>query len=220
MPAQLGNLSTLEYLYLAGSYILPSEVPPQLGNLSNLRHLDLGFNSLYSTDISWLIRLHRLEYLDMRNTNLSTTDNWPHVVNMIPSLNSLYLPNCSLPRASQSLAHINLTKLEWLDLSTNCFGHPIASCWFWNVTNIQSLELTATDLCGPFPDALGRMTSLSTLDFRNNGNSATMTVDLKNLCELETLLLDGSLSSGNIYNRLYREVATMFFKQFGILTSE
>jgi deoxyxylulose-5-phosphate synthase len=42
------------------------------------------------------------------------------------------------------------------------------------------------------------MTSLSYLGFFENGNSATMAVDLKNLCELSYLWLDGSLSSGNI----------------------
>jgi Leucine-rich repeat (LRR) protein len=117
---------------------------------------------------------------------------------MIPSLKFLSLSNCSLPRANQSLTHINLTKLEMLDLSMNYFGHPIASSWFWNITSIQALELSSTYLYGPFPDALGRMTSLSVLGFRKNGNSATMAVDLKNLCELCILLLDGSLSSGNI----------------------
>jgi Leucine-rich repeat (LRR) protein len=198
LPAQLGNLSTLEYLVLTDAYYLPSEVPPQLGNLSNLRHLGLASNYLYTTDISWLVRLHQLEYLEMDGINLSTIDNWLHVVNMIPSLKSLSLQNCSLPRANQSLTHINLTKLEMLDLSTNYFGHPIASSWFWNITSIQLLELSSTYLYGPFPDALGRMTSLSFLGFWENGNSATMSVDLKNLCELETLGLGGSLSSGNI----------------------
>jgi Leucine-rich repeat (LRR) protein len=134
----------------------------------------------------------------MAGINLSTIDNWLHAVNMIPSLKSLSLSNCSLPRANQWLTHINLTKLEMLDLSMNYFGHPIASSWFWNITSIQHLGLSSTYLYGPFPDALGRMTSLYYLGFTKNGNSATMAVDLKNLCELRTLELDGSLSSGNI----------------------
>jgi Leucine-rich repeat (LRR) protein len=134
----------------------------------------------------------------MDGINLSTIDNWLHVVNMIPSLKSLSLSDCSLPRANQSLTHINLTKLEILELSWNYFRHPIASSWFWNITSIQYLGLSSTYLYGPFPDALGRMTSLSYLGFFENGNSATMAVDLKNLCELSYLWLDGSLSSGNI----------------------
>jgi hypothetical protein len=42
------------------------------------------------------------------------------------------------------------------------------------------------------------MTTLQHLEFNDNGNSATMTVDLKNLCDLETLWLDGGLALGNI----------------------
>jgi Leucine-rich repeat (LRR) protein len=66
------------------------------------------------------------------------------------------------------------------------------------VTSIKHLGLYNTYLYGPFPDALGSMTALQELDFSDNGNAATITVDLKSLCHLERLWLDSSLSSGNI----------------------
>ncbi|CAL4987304.1 unnamed protein product [Urochloa decumbens] len=198
VPEFLGSMKNLRYLDL--SFIpFSGRVPPQLGNLSNLRYLDISWmQNTYSTDISWLGRLHFLEHIDMSDTNLSTIVDFPLVANMIPSLQHIVLINCSLPSADQSLTHINLTKLVELDLSRNYFSHSIASSWFWNVTSIKSLDLVSTYLHGPFPDALGRMVSLQRLSFNNNGNGATMTVDLKDLCELETLWLDGSLSSGNI----------------------
>ncbi len=71
---------------------------------------------------------------------------------------------------------------------SNCFKLVLES----------KLGLSETYLHGPFPDALGGMTSLQQLGFTNNGNAATMTINLKNLCELAALWLDGSLSSGNI----------------------
>lgn len=108
---------------------------------------------------------------------------------MIPSLKVLSLYNCSLSSANQTLTHINLTKLEHLGLSRNYFGHPIASSWFWKVRTLKELGLSETYLHGPFPDALGGMTSLQQLDFTNNGNAATMTIDLKNLCELAALCM-------------------------------
>ncbi|KAF2912431.1 hypothetical protein DAI22_10g009800 [Oryza sativa Japonica Group] len=199
LPPLLSNLTNLEYLDLSFTSF-SGTLPPQLGNLSNLRYLDVSEmqNVVYSTDLSWLSRLHLLEYIDMSNTILSKITNLPAVLNKIPTLKHVLLLNCSIPSANQSITHLNLTQLEELDLSLNYFGHPISSCWFWKVTSIKSLRLDETYLHGPFPDELGEMVSLQHLDFCFNGNAATMTVDLNNLCDLESIYLDKSLSSGNI----------------------
>jgi Leucine-rich repeat (LRR) protein len=199
LPSLFGNLTNLEHLDLSFTTFLGAEVPPQLGNLSKLLYLDLSWmDSVESTDISWIRDLNKLEYINLSNISLSSIVELPVVVNMIPTLKHIILINCSLPSANQSITHLNLTELEDLDLSGNYFGHSIAPCWFWNVTSMKSLHLYETYLHGPFPDALGGMVSLQHLDFSNNGNAATLTVDLKSLCELETLYLDNSLSSGNI----------------------
>ncbi|XP_044953552.1 receptor-like protein EIX2 [Hordeum vulgare subsp. vulgare] len=196
-PAQFFSLSKLEYLDLSGTS-MSGILRPQLGNLSNLRQLDLSsMQDTPTSDISWLTHLHFLEYVDMSYMNLSSADVFL-VANTSTSLKTLILINCSLPNANQSLTHVNLTKLEELDLSGNYLGHRIETCWFWNLTSIKELGLDSTYLYGPFPDALGGMTSLRQLHFTNNGNLATMTVDLKNLCDLESLTLDGSLESGNL----------------------
>ncbi|KAK1603711.1 hypothetical protein QYE76_027384 [Lolium multiflorum] len=165
LPEFLGSLSNLRHLDL--SYLnCPGELPLQLGNLSKLEHLDLTHlyddsrRSMGLTDISWLARLTLLVHLDMSYTNLSSIADWPLVLNMIPSLEDLRLASCSLSSANQFLQILNLTNLHHLDLSNNHFGHSIASSWFWNVTSIKYLDLSATTLDGPFPDALGNMTSL------------------------------------------------------------
>ncbi|KAF7076859.1 hypothetical protein CFC21_081462 [Triticum aestivum] len=210
VPEFLGFLKNLRHLDL--SYTSSSGmVPPQLGNLSELEYLDLSyiyFNNMsmvstdiswmVSTDISWLTHLPLLEHLDMSYINLSSIADWPLVVNKIPSLELLYLSECSLSSANQSLTHLNLTNLQYLDLSGNDFGHPIASGWFWNLTSLKYLGLASTSLYGPFPDALANMSSLQRLESSYMGNKATMTVDLKNLCDLEYLSIGGSLSSGKI----------------------
>ncbi|XP_047094660.1 LRR receptor-like serine/threonine-protein kinase GSO1 [Lolium rigidum] len=209
LPEFLGSLSNLRHLDL--SYLnCPGELPLQLGNLSKLEYLDLTHlyddsrRSMGLTDISWLARLTLLVHLDMSYTNLSSIADWPLVLNMIPSLEDLRLASCSLSSANQFLQILNLTNLHHLDLSNNHFGHSIASSWFWNVTSIKYLDLSATTLDGPFPDALGNMTSLRWLLLSYMGNKATLTVDLKILCDLKIVWLQESLSYGNITEFLER----------------
>lgn len=140
VPEFLGSLKNLRYLNLSGIEF-SGRVPPQLGNLTNLHYLDLsarhGGLTMNSTDLSWLARLRSLTYLDMSYTNLSKAHDWAQAVNSIPSLKVLYLAYCSLVHANQSLSPFNLTNLEELDLSVNNFGHPFASCWFWNAKGLS-----------------------------------------------------------------------------------
>ncbi|XP_066341904.1 receptor-like protein 43 [Miscanthus floridulus] len=205
VPEFLGLLKNLRYLDLYGMP-LSGSVPPQLGNLSKLHYLDLSgtdeftfFPDLYSTDISWLSSLP-LRYLDMGSVNLSGIVGWAHVVNMVPSLKVLRLDGCSLTSANQSLPHLNLTGLAKLTLSDNYLDHPVASCWFWNLTSLGYLDLAATSLYGPVPDALGCMMSLQALEFSRctSGSIDIMTANMTNLCELERIDFSGSDFDGSI----------------------
>ncbi|KAL6861505.1 hypothetical protein ACP4OV_017205 [Aristida adscensionis] len=156
-----------------------------------------------STDVSWLRHLRFLEYLDLSLVDLSGATDWPHVVNMLPTLRALYLSGCKLASANQSLPHINLTNLEKLDLYGNNLDHPVASCWFWNITHLKHLNVGYNYLYAQVPAMLEEMTALQVLDFSYNSlNLLIMSVNLRKLCNLEVLMLDGLVSIGDITNFL------------------
>lgn len=215
-PEFLCSLNSLRYLNLS-SIPFNGRLPPQLGNLTKLRHLDLserfflgnGMNSLYSTDISWLTHLPSLQYLDMGSLNLSMALDWAYAVSKMSSLRVLDLSSCMLASANQSLPHLNLTRVERLDLSENDFQHPIASCWFWNLTGLRYLGLGGTRLYGQFHHgAFGGMTSLEVLDlsvsdgsndpYITDGGLDIMTANLTNLCNLKILVFSSSNFGGTV----------------------
>jgi Leucine-rich repeat (LRR) protein len=62
------------------------------------------------------------EYLNMRTVNLSAaTANWVSMVNMLASLQLIFLSHCQFSTSPDSLLHVNLTSLETLDISYNSF---------------------------------------------------------------------------------------------------
>ncbi|EMS60283.1 LRR receptor-like serine/threonine-protein kinase GSO1 [Triticum urartu] len=210
------SLKHLEHLDLSMNCLLGpnNQVPHLLGSMGNLRYLNLSgipystvecllslviclSCNVYSTDITWLRKLSFLKFLSMRGITLKGIADWPHTLNMVPSLRIIDLSACSLDSANQSLPHLNLTKLEKLDLSWNYFEHSLGSCWFWKATSLNYLDLGWNLLFGKFPDTLENMTSLQVLDVSHNWNvDLMMTGKLKTPCSLEIIDLSDICMNG------------------------
>ncbi|CAL5003255.1 unnamed protein product [Urochloa decumbens] len=196
-PLFFASIKNLRYLNLSG-IPFSGRVPPQFGSLPKLKYLDLGFNEMYSTDITWLTNLSLLQYVSMKFVDLSMVVNWPHVLNTVPSLRVIDLSFFDLDSANQSLLYINLTKLEKLDVSGNKFDHMIASSWFWHLSSLKVLTVGYNGFFGQFYDALENMTSLQVLDLSFNEGTLVMAGNSKKLCSLVVLDLTCSNTNGDI----------------------
>ncbi|PAN29860.1 hypothetical protein PAHAL_5G255000 [Panicum hallii] len=196
------SLSNLRYLDLSDAGFSGS-VPPQLGNLSRLQYLNLsGYYDLKVSGLSWLRHLSSLESLDMGGVDLSLAGDWVRMVNMLPNLKIISLIECGLNSTVSALPHLNLTHLEVLDLSRNPFYSLLQHNWFWKVTTLKELRLSACDWFGPIPNELGNMSSLEVLYLDINELSGIMPMTLKNLCNLQLLTLSFNDIKGDMLERL------------------
>ncbi|WCJ39035.1 disease resistance family protein / LRR family protein [Euphorbia peplus] len=190
IPKFIGSLQSLRYLNLSAAGFWRT-IPPQLGNLSNLHYLNLGnMIHLYAVNLDWISKLSSLEFLDMSRVDLSHSVDWLNMMNSLPSLLELHLSGCSLPNLPPSL---NSSSLSVLDLSSNGFEGPIPSGlknmtssflreldlswnyfnasipnWFYDLTNLQLLNLEGYPLQGQLSSGISNMTSLITLDLSGN----------------------------------------------------
>uniref|UniRef100_A0ACD5T6I6 Uncharacterized protein n=1 Tax=Avena sativa TaxID=4498 RepID=A0ACD5T6I6_AVESA len=205
MPGFLGSLKSLTYLNLSNMGF-HGTIPPQLGNLSKLVHLDIGnqydnYSTMYSgKDISWLLRLHSLQHLNMASIDLSRAIDWVYTINALPNLAVLVLRYCGLniSNTPSSLPHHNLTVLQELDLSFNSVNNLAAHNWLWDVTSLKSLKLRSCESSGTFPDELGNLTLLRTFDISWNNIKGMIPRALQKLCNLKSLRLDGNNIGGDI----------------------
>ncbi|XP_042415506.1 receptor-like protein EIX1 [Zingiber officinale] len=159
IPPLVGSLHKLRYLDLSDSNF-SGTIPPHLGNLTNLRYLVLyAYHYRYSATIfhslDWLSRLSSLIYLDMSALDLSAVShNWLSAVNMLPSLQQLYLYDCKISNIPLSLNfHLNLTSLATLHLGRNNFNSSFPN-WLWNLTSLSSLQLYYSNIRGMLPNEI------------------------------------------------------------------
>ncbi|XVF57824.1 hypothetical protein PTKIN_Ptkin07bG0013600 [Pterospermum kingtungense] len=201
IPNFIGSLKSLRYLNLSGASFGGS-LPSFLGNLTSLRYLDLNscFGDSDKNDLHRLSTLSRLKHLNLGSVDLSMASTyWLQAVNMLPSLEELYLPACGLSVLPRSLTLVNLSSLSVLDLSNNGFNSSIPS-WLFNISGLEYLDLNSNDLRGKIPDGFADMNSLRSLDLSSNSfiEGKLSRRNLGNLCNLQVLDLSFNNITGDI----------------------
>ncbi len=169
IPAELGNLTTLEWLSVERNQ-LSGEIPAELDNLTTLEVLRLSDNQLSGEIPTELGNLTTLEWLDLSDNQLSGE---------IPA----------------ELG--NLTTLKELDLAFNQLSGEIPA-ELGNLTTLKELDLAFNQLSGEIPAELGNLTTLKELDLAFNQLSGEIPAELGNLTALESLNLVENQLSGCI----------------------
>ncbi|MCP4349126.1 MAG: hypothetical protein GY795_26905 [Desulfobacterales bacterium] len=197
LPAELGNLTNLEILFLIGNE-LSGSVPSELGNLTNLELLLLSNNQLSGPVPPELGNLNNLQYLRLSDNELS--GHVPPELGNMANLEILYLSSNELSGSVPSELG-NLTNLEHLNLSNNQLSGPVPS-ELGSLTKLKYFNLDDNQLSGHVPPELSNLTVLKWLYLKNNQLSGPVPSELVNLTSLKYLSLS--------YNKLTASDAELF----------
>ncbi|KAL7612388.1 hypothetical protein Lser_V15G05072 [Lactuca serriola] len=189
--ASMFNLTRLEYLDLS-SNSLNGTLPSELWSLKNLEILDLSHNWLTGPilqSFASMFNLTRVEYLDLSSNSLNGT--LPSQLWSLKNLEILYLSHNQLtgPILQSFASMFNLTRLEYLDLSSNSLNGTLPS-QLWSLKNLEILDLNQNQLTGPILTSFGSkldLTILVHLDLSGNSFSGTLPSQLGTLKNLEFL---------------------------------
>ena len=163
LPAELGELSELSSIWLAGNY-LHGPIPSELGNLTNLTRLELQLNLLTGEIPESLAQLSNLEILNVSNNFLS--GQIPRTLAQLANLEVLILSNNHLsgqiPRTLAQLAN-----LEVLDVSNNYLSGQIPRM-LAQLANLQVLAVSINRLSGQIPEEIAQLRNLKDVYLSEN----------------------------------------------------
>ncbi|KAJ6991519.1 receptor-like protein kinase HSL1 [Populus alba] len=192
IPSQLGNLTNLVQLYLAGCNLVGS-IPESLGKLSRLTHLDLSLNGLTGSIPSSLTWLKSVEQIELYNNTLS--GELPLGFSNLTLLRSFDVSTNELTGTIPN--ELTQLELESLNLFENRFEGTLPES-IAKSPNLYELKLFNNLFTGELPSQLGLNSPLKWLDVSYNGFSGAIPESLCAKGELEGLILIYNSFSGKI----------------------
>ena len=193
IPAELGDLSSLEQLYLYSNQ-LTGNIPAELGDLSSLTGLSLYGNQLTGPIPPELGDLSSLTGLSLSNNQLTGTI--PAELGDLSSLTGLWLYSNQLTGTIPAELG-DLPSLTRLSLGGNQLTGPIPA-ELGDLSSLTGLSLYGNQLTGPIPPELGDLSSLTGLSLSNNQLTGTIPAELGDLSSLTGLWLYSNQLTGTI----------------------
>ncbi|XP_068639556.1 receptor-like protein EIX2 [Aristolochia californica] len=171
LPESIGNLSSLQHLILGvinGNQVIKG-IPRQIGHLHNLKGLMLyGFEDQTGSMREWLCPLVNLQILYIQNCHFP--ESIPTCLGGFSSLITLILRNSMLKGPMLQEHFQNLSRLQYIDLSSNSFEFHTPLDW---VPSFQAeyIYLGSCRFGSQFPLWLQSQKKLYGLDLSNSSSS-------------------------------------------------
>ena len=205
IPAELGSLAKLQFLYLDDNQ-LTGEIPPELGDLANLKRLGVTDNRFTGSLPQILTNLTSLEHMRfLSNAGLCAPiddafQTWLESIDTV--WGSSCAPTDSLEDRAVLVELYNALDGEnWTNNSNWLSDRPIRE---WkDVTNdadgrVNGLYLTNNNLSGDIPAALANLANLEEVYLTGNQLTGEIPAELGSLANLEVLYLVGNQLTGEI----------------------
>ncbi|XWS29647.1 hypothetical protein CRYUN_Cryun24cG0047500 [Craigia yunnanensis] len=205
-PFGFCRIRTLRALFLAGNFINGSLSSQALSPCSRLREINLSDNLITGElpDFSF----DNLEVLQLSNNNFS--GDIPLSFGRIQSLKILSLGGNLLNGKIPSFLG-NLTELTQLELGYNPFKASSLPSEIGNLSKLEVLWLTNSNLVGEIPVSIGNLVSIKNLDLSCNFLSGKIPESLSMLKNLEQIELYQNQLSGELPESLVKLTALLRF---------
>ncbi|KAM3238984.1 hypothetical protein P3L10_014017 [Capsicum annuum] len=220
IPNEVGNLSSLLFLYLSGNNLVGS-IPTSIGNLRMLQRFNLTSNKVTGFIGDHICKLQHLGEIHLGQNQFSGS--LPNCIGNNTSLREKHLGSNKLSsNIPPSLG--NLHDLVVLDLSSNNMVGSLPP-EIGNLKVATKMDLSMNQFSNEIPREIGELQNLAHLSLRHNKLPGSIPDSISNMVGLEFLDLSHNNISGNIPKSLEKLQNLKYFnvsinKLYGEIPSE